>query len=92
MQAVLARGERSIGKAIYEAATKYEGNLKQALQAEGIDPEAYAGRSLNIEDVLPWSHLDIGLEHGYLAMEWEKAKNLDFTIPCFEHCKRCGVC
>ena len=64
----------------------------QALQEADIDPEEYAGRTLDIKKSLPWSHLDMGLDEGYLAAEWEKAKNLAFTIPCFENCKRCGVC
>lgn len=92
LQAVLARGDRNIGNVLYEAATKYDGNFKQALQAAGIDPEQYAERTLDMKAALPWSHLDMGLDEGYLAAEWEKAKNLAFTIPCFENCKRCGVC
>ena len=92
LQAVLARGDRNIGNILYETATKYEGNLKQGLQEAGIDPEEYASRILDMKKSLPWSHLDMGLDEGYLAAEWEKAKNLAFTIPCFENCKRCGVC
>ena len=92
LQAVLARGDRNIGNILYETATKYEGNLKQGLQEAGIDPEEYASRILDMKKSLPWSHLDMGLDEGYLAAEWEKARNLAFTIPCFENCKRCGVC
>ena len=92
LQAVLARGDRNIGNILYETATKYEGNLKQGLQEADIDPEEYASRILDMKKSLPWSHLDMGLDEGYLAAEWEKARNLAFTIPCFENCKRCGVC
>ena len=92
LQAVLARGDRKIGNILFEAVTRYEGNFKQALQNAGIDPEEYASRAFEIKASLPWSHLDMGLDEGYLAGEWEKARNLAFTIPCFENCKRCGVC
>ena len=92
LQAVLARGDRRIGKALYRAFSEYDGNLKQGLQAEGIEPEDYAERTLSIDEPLPWSHLDMGLDPDYLVKEWERAQKLEFTIPCFDHCKRCGVC
>ena len=92
LQAVLARGDRNMGDILYKAVTIYDGNFKQSLQAAGVDPEQYAERTLDMKAALPWSHLDMGLDEGYLAAEWEKAKKLAFTIPCFENCKRCGVC
>lgn len=92
LQAVLARGDRKMGNILYAAVSKYEGNFKQALQEAGIDAEEYASRTFEINAPLPWSHLDMGLDEGYLAEEWEKAGNLAFTVPCFENCKRCGVC
>ncbi|HIU63461.1 MAG TPA: radical SAM protein [Candidatus Avacidaminococcus intestinavium] len=92
LQAALARGERFIGEALYRAVTQEHGNLKAAFKSCKIDYEKYATRILDMSQVLPWSHIDIGLSDDYLTREWERAEKLSYTLPCFEHCQRCGVC
>lgn len=91
LQAVLARGERKVARALLRSAEEAV-NLKQALKDEGIDAQDYACRVLDENGTLPWSHLDMGLADAYLLKEWQKAQRLTSTVPCFEHCVRCGVC
>lgn len=92
VQAVLARGDRRIGELLYRTFMEFDSNLKQALKSVGIDAEEYASRKLAVGEALPWSHLDMGLEPNYLEKEWERALAGEFTMPCFDLCRRCGVC
>ncbi len=90
-QAVLARGDRRIGDALLTA--HREGRqLKAVLKSGGIDAEAYAARRLAVGQPLPWQHLHMGFTEAYLAGELTRSREGKSTPPCFDGCKRCGVC
>ena len=36
--------------------------------------------------------LDMGMDDGYLEMEWKRSVDEAYTPPCVQGCKRCGVC
>ncbi|MBR2140396.1 MAG: radical SAM protein, partial [Phascolarctobacterium sp.] len=91
VQAVLARGDRQIGEALLEAHVSGD-PLKYVLKQSGVNIEDYACRELEVGQVLPWAHLDMGFTEQYLASELEKSKIGKFTPMCFDNCKRCGVC
>lgn len=91
VQAVLARGDRQIGEALLEAHVSGD-PLKYVLKQSGVNIEEYACRELEVGQVLPWAHLDMGFTEQYLASELEKSKIGKFTPMCFDNCKRCGVC
>ena len=63
------------------------------LAAYGVDLDWYTTRERSYEEVLPWDHLDSGLDKDWLWEDWQDA--LDETevedcrwTPCFD----CGVC
>ena len=91
VQAVLARGDRAMGEALLEA--HYSGSsLKNALRERGINMEELAETALEPGQVLPWSHLDMGVTEKYLLAELERSQSGKFTPMCFDGCRRCGVC
>jgi radical SAM superfamily enzyme YgiQ (UPF0313 family) len=93
VQGVLARGDRRIAKVLYKA--HESGGAKAFLRAMkdcGLDADFYLHRTRSREECLPWSSLDMGLKDEYLWSEWERAKALKDTVPCFDGCQRCGVC
>ena len=49
-------------------------------------------RERSFDEFLPWSHLDMGMDDGYLQMEWKRSVDEAYTPPCVQGCKRCGVC
>jgi radical SAM superfamily enzyme YgiQ (UPF0313 family) len=49
-------------------------------------------KNYQIDDCLPWDHLDMGFSKEYLSGEREKALRMEETTPCFDGCGRCGVC
>lgn len=59
----------------------------------GIDPEDYAGREFSADDVLPWDHIDCGVDKRWLWREWQKAAEAEKTLDCRQGpCSGCGIC
>ena len=93
VQAILARGDRRLGKPLMRAAVGRGGkDLVSEMRTEGLAPEDYLTRTWEAEEYLPWEHLDMGFSKSYLRREYEKAAALKETIGCFDGCTRCGVC
>ncbi len=90
-QAVLARGDRRVGRALLLAFTQGL-SLKAALGRLGVDMEEAATAEWPVDAPLPWQHLDMGFSTAYLLAEAEKSRLGRPTPPCFPGCKRCGVC
>ena len=51
------------------------------MAAHGIDPEAML-QTLPVDAQLPWDHIDVGLEDGFLAREYRKALKDRLSPPC----------
>lgn len=93
IQGVLARGDRRLGKVIAAcAADRGSKSFKGEMKAAGLDMDALNYRERQFDEFLPWSHLDMGLQEGYLEMEWKRSLDEAYTPPCVAGCKRCGVC
>ncbi len=92
-QAVLARGDRRVGAALYRAHRSGGAKaFRRAMKEEGLDEEYYLYREYGERELLPWDVLDMGMTKTYLYEEWQRAGRLEKTIPCFDGCRRCGVC
>jgi radical SAM superfamily enzyme YgiQ (UPF0313 family) len=92
-QAVVAKGDRAIGTALYELALK-GGSWKKIFKDSGLNPEFYAMKKLKYEDNLCWDILDIGIKKSYFWEEYQRALKEKETSPCNtdSSCKKCGVC
>ena len=102
MEAVIARGDRRIGKVIldaFKAGAKFDGwseyfNLdiwKDAMEKNGLDIAFYANRERNYEEVLPWDHIDVGVTKKFLIRENEKAREDKVSPDCRHQCHGCGI-
>ena len=103
LEAVLSRGDRRLGKAIYkawESGSKFDAwhehfnydNWRHALNECGIDPAFYANRERPLDEVLPWQHIDIGVTPTFLKEEYRKMRQGEETPDCrHEHCNACGL-
>ena len=102
LEAVISRGDRKIGQVIYQAWKlgstfdawsehfKWE-NWQKAFEICGIDPAFYANREHGLDEVLPWSHIHIGITTDYLKREYAKALKGQETGDCrYEGCNVCG--
>ncbi len=102
LEAILARGDRRLGEAIYEAwklgckfdswdeCYKYELWMK-AFEKTGTDVDFYAHRKRSYDEVMPWQHLDHYISRDFLVREHKKAMNGERTPNCREKCSGCGV-
>ena len=92
VQALLARGDRRVGKLI-QSAHENNGDWKKAAKASGVDTDWYVYRRRVFEEALPWDFIDIGVRKEYLKSEYERALEGKYTPPCrIGSCKTCGVC
>ncbi|MBO3445666.1 TIGR03960 family B12-binding radical SAM protein [Clostridium sp. CCUG 7971] len=102
MEAVIARGDRKIGKVIYDAfksGAKFDGwseyfNLdtwKEAMEKNGLDIAFYANRERDYEEVFPWDHIDVGVTKKFLVRENEKSRQDAISPDCRHKCNGCGI-
>ena len=102
LEAVLARGDRRLSKAIikaWEKGCKFDGwsdvfdfsKWMEAFEETGIDGDFYALRERSFDEVLPWDFIDIGITKEYLIKEYKKATNEELTRDCRLGCNNCGI-
>lgn len=102
LEAVFARGDRRLSKALVEAwklGCKFDGwseefdynKWMKAFENTGIDPYFYALRERKYDEVLPWDFINIGVDKEYLISEYEKAKDEVLTKDCRLGCNNCGI-
>lgn len=102
LEAVFARGDRHIGKVIllawkkgckFDAWSEYFKISKwlEAFDECAVDPDFYANREREYEEILPWDHIDIGVTKQFLIKEAKKAKEGVTTSNCKEKCAGCGI-
>lgn len=93
IQGVLSRGDRRVGELLVKA-HEYGGvkGWKRAAKELRFDVKRFLYTERDVQALLPWSVLDMGLAPSYLVHELEQARKGAFTIPCFDGCHRCHVC
>ncbi len=102
IEAVLARGDRRLSAALYEACRRgfrfdawseyfdYD-KWMEVFAAAGIDPAFYANRRFGLDEVLPWDVIDCGVTKAFLRRERAKAFEGVTTPNCREKCAGCGA-
>jgi radical SAM family uncharacterized protein len=96
IRAVWEDGGRFDGWSEYFSYDRWEACAARALAGDGVDLDWYTTRERGYDEVLPWDHLDAGLERDWLWQDWQAAidpagaAEVDDCrwTPCFE----CGVC
>lgn len=103
LEAVLARGDRRLGKTLLAAhrhGARFdawdEGFRWEAWQAAfaetGLDVERMVNATLDPSKPLPWDHIAPGVEKKFLLKEWERSGRAEPSADCFgPRCHACGV-
>ena len=102
LEAILARGDRSVCKAVlrawqlgcgFDSWTEHfkEAAWKQALIDTGIDETHYTLAGLEPGAPLPWDIIDSGVSSKYFLSEWKKAAEETTTPDCRYGCNGCGI-
>ena len=104
VEGLLSRGDRRVGAVIekvWRDGGRFDGwsehfsfeRWMRAAHGSGIDVAWYTTRERDADEVLPWDHLDSGLDKQWLWDDWQDAL-AEFEqddcrwTPCFD----CGVC
>jgi radical SAM family uncharacterized protein len=111
VEGLLSRGDRRVGaviRAVWEDGGRFDSWSEcfsyerwmrcaaAALAGTGVDVAWYTTRERYRDEVLPWDHLDAGLDHDWLWQDWQdsiapsgaaEVEDCRWT-PCYE----CGVC
>ena len=101
MEAVLARGDRRVGKALlraYEKGCYFDGWTdkfnpalwNEAFEEVGVDKTFYT-REWGEDEILPWDFIDIFVDKKFLLSERKKAYKAEVTGSCKSGCKGCGM-
>ncbi|MCW2792196.1 MAG: Radical domain protein, partial [Nocardioides sp.] len=111
VEGLLSRGDRRVGAVIEQVwrdGGRFDGwsehfsydrwvaSAESALAGTGVDLDWYTVREREYDEVLPWDHLDSGLDKDWLWADWEDAidPSTDIEVedcrwtPCYD----CGVC
>jgi radical SAM family uncharacterized protein len=110
VEGLLSRGDRRVGRVIEEVwrdGARFDGwsehfsydgwmtAASRALEGTGVDVDWFTIRERRYDEVLPWDHLDSGLDKDWLWEDWEDALDPDSVdvedcrwTPCYD----CGVC
>lgn len=103
LEGVFARGDRRLGKvleAAHEMGCKFDGWTERfdfnkwmaAFNRCGVNPEFYANRNINKDEILPWGHIKTGISQKFLYKEFEASVKDILSSDCrYEGCIGCGL-
>ena len=103
LEAAMSRGDRRLGQVIYRAWQNgavfdaWDEQLKhdawqKAFEESGLDIDFYAQRESPLDELLPWSHIDVGVSTDFLKAEYAKALKAEATPNCADGlCVNCGL-
>ncbi len=101
LEGVFSRGDKALGKVLHRAfrlGCKFDAwseyfhyaLWEEAFLKEGVDPSFYQ-RERSYDEVLPWEHIDSGVEKKFLIKEAERSKRGELTPDCRQRCLNCGL-
>ena len=102
LEGVFARGDRRVGKALLEAyklgciydswGEHFKYHLwVQAFENTGVDIAFYNLRKRELDEILPWDFINIGVTKDFLKREWKNALEEKVTPNCHMQCSGCGA-
>lgn len=102
LEAIFARGDRRLADVLelahkkgctldgWDECFRYD-SWMEAFRECGVDPDFYACRKREYDEILPWDYLDIGVDKRFLICENEKSKESKTSPNCREQCTGCGA-
>ncbi len=96
VERVWREGGRFDGWSEYFSYERWVKAVEEELADEPVDLDWYTVRERDADEVLPWDHLDAGLDREWLWQDWQDALHGEEAVevddcrwsPCYD----CGVC
>lgn len=104
LEAAFARGDRRLCDVLEKAwslGCKFDGWSEHfkydlwmdAFHEMGLEPEFFANRKFDLDELLPWDHISSGVSKKWLLKEYKTAIEGSRTLDCRGNdCHGCGVC
>ena len=108
IEGLLARGDRRVGaviRRVWEQGQRFDGwsehfafqrwvdAAAEVLPGYGVDLDWFTTRERDEHEVLPWDHLDSGLDKEWLWQDWQDSLSEYEQDDCrWTPCFDCGVC
>lgn len=104
LEGLLARGDRRLSHLLvtaYKKGCKFDGwsdkfqyqLWKESFSEEETDVDFFTTRARDMDEPMPWDHIDIRITQKFLKKEWENAIKGELTPDCrWGDCSDCGVC
>ena len=102
LESVFARGDRRLSNVLikaWEKGCRFDGwydmfdynKWMETFEELNVDPNFYASRERELDEVLPWDFIDCGVTKEFLIREYKKAMEAVTTPDCRQVCSNCGV-
>ena len=102
LEAWLARGDRRMAQVIYHAwqnGARFDAwsehfnpaHWQKAFEQAGLDPDFYSHRPRDIEENLPWDHINAGVRKDFLARDYRWSLEGRVRPDCRQQCYACGI-
>lgn len=103
LESVFSRGDRRLSDVLitaWEKGARFDGwgdffdinTWLESFRENNINPDFYLRRRSK-DEILPWDHIDLGLNPKFLINEYNKALKNENTSDCrFANCKGCNIC
>jgi len=106
IEGLTGRGDRRTGWLIYyawQAGARFDGwyeyrnfaawdTARERWQAEfGADPRREL-RERDVAESLPWDSIDVMIPKGWLAQDWQRARDLQWQLDCRREAGKCNQC
>ena len=108
VEGLLARGDRRVGRiieAVWRNGGIFDGwsehfsydrwieEAEEVLSEQDLSIDWYTTRERTRDEILPWDHLDVGVDRDWMWDDWQDSL-VEVSVPdCrWEGCADCGVC
>ncbi len=102
LEAWLSRGDRRLAEVILQAwrnGARFDAWGDQysiqpwldAFETLGIDPDFYSFRTRDVDEILPWDHINAGVRKAFLAEDYRLSQAGESRPDCRARCYACGI-